>query len=104
MHATYWLIGCALCIASAGATAGTSVESQDMDDATHATVDSGSLHDGGSDVLGLTRGSSQRSPDTETPASTSSSGEHAGGVSTAVPVRAHQPHVGWQSLLPGSIQ
>ena len=103
MHATYWLIGCALCIASVGAIAGTSVEAQDMDDATHVTVDGGSLRDGGSDVLGLTRDSGQHSTSTETPASTSSSSDHANSIPTA-PARTHQTHVGWQSLLPGSIQ
>ncbi len=108
MYATHWLIGCTLCIVSVGAAATTSGEAQDTDGSAHAAVDGGSLRDGGSasgsDVLGLTRDSSQRSTGAETPAGTSSSGGDRASSAPASPARAHQAHVGWQSLLPGSIQ
>lgn len=105
MHSTHWIIGCALGIASIGVAATTAGESQDMDSSAHATLSGGTVHDGGSatgsDVLGLVR--DPRGSGVETPAETSGAGDRAGSVQTA-PARVRQTHLGWQSLLPGSIQ
>lgn len=106
MHSThYWLIGCALCIASMGVVAATTGDVQDGDSSAHSVTDGGVAHDGasGGDMLGVMRDSEQRNTGTETPANTSSTGDRAGSTRIS-PARAHQPHVGWQSLLPGSIQ
>ena len=104
MHATYWLIGCALCIVSVGVTATAAEGAQDMDSSAHTAIDIDNLHDSvsGSDVLGLTHDNGQRGTSSEAPSSASSSGGRAGNATT--PTRIRQPHVGWQSLLPGSIQ
>jgi hypothetical protein len=103
MHSTYWLIGCALCIASIGVAAATTGEAQDMDSSVHSAMEDGTAHDGGSDLLGVIRDSDQRNTGVESPASTSSTSNRGGSTPTA-PTRPHQPHLGWQSLLPGSIQ
>ncbi|MEO7071455.1 MAG: hypothetical protein ABI300_00110 [Rhodanobacter sp.] len=103
MHATHWLIGCGLCIASIGVMAAPSADTQDMDAPAHTSADPGSVRDGGttgSDVLSLghdtsAHGGVESTPDT--PASSSASGG-------STPTRARASHVGWQSLLPGSIQ
>ena len=107
MHPTFWLVGCALCTVSIGVAAATMGGTQDMDSSAHAVVDSGTQHEGssasGGDVLGAIRDSDQRGSGAHGPANPSSSGDRAGSV-PASPARPHQPHVGWQSLLPGSIQ
>ena len=103
MHCTYWLIGCALCIASIGVSAATTGEGQDVDSSAHSVMEDGPVHEGGSDLLGVLRDSDQRNTGGESPASTSSTSNRGGSAPTA-PNRPHQPHLGWQSLLPGSIQ
>lgn len=106
MHSThYWLIGCALCIASMGVAAATTGEAQDVDSSAHSVTDGGAAHEGasGGDMLGAMRDSEQHNAGTETPANPSSTGDRAGSARIS-PTHPHQPHVGWQSLLPGSIQ
>jgi hypothetical protein len=107
MRATYWLIGCALCIAGIGSAAGTSVDTQDMDGAPTATADSTSQHGGnasGGDALGLSRDCTPASGNGESSGTTTgANGDHSGGASSA-PTQTHRLHLGWQSLLPGSIQ
>jgi hypothetical protein len=104
MHATHWLLGCGLCIASFGVMAAPHVDTQDLDSSARTSVDSGSARDAGgttgNDVLGLGHDSNAHGGgiDAEAPASTSRSG------SGSAPARARSSHVGWQSLLPGSIQ
>jgi hypothetical protein len=107
MRATHWLIGCALCIAGIGSAAAASLETQDLDGSPHATIDNASPHDGntssGGDSLGLNR-DCPPSRNSDNSGSTSSNGnDHSGGGSSA-PVPTRRPHLGWQSLLPGSIQ
>lgn len=105
MHATHWLLGCGLCIASVGVMAAPQADTQDLDSSARASVDSGSARDAGgtgNDVLGLGHDTNAHGggvdAGSDAPASTGRSG---GG---SAPARARSSHVGWQSLLPGSIQ
>jgi hypothetical protein len=110
MRATLWLIGCALCIAGTSSVAAASLCAQDQDNASRAATDSTNPHDGGNsntngDALGLNRDGTPRSSSSDSSSSSSSnnSSDHSGGA-TPAPAPAHLPRLGWQSLLPGSIQ
>lgn len=104
MRAAYWLVGCTLCIAGIGGASAASVDSQDLENAPHTIIDSASAHDstlgGGGEATGLGRDCPSTSNDNS---ATGSGGGHSGGSSTT-PTPSHRPHLGWQSLLPGSIQ
>jgi len=106
MRATHWLVGFALCIAGIGSAAAASLESQDLDSTPHATIDSASPHDGntssGGDALGLNRDCPATSNSDNSNGTSNNGNDHSGGFSAPVPTR--RPHLGWQSLLPGSIQ
>lgn len=106
MKTAYWLVGCALCIAGVGSAAATSMEAQDTDGTLHAASDVVNAHDaGGGDAAGLSHDGTIRGG-SGNDAATSNGGNstgHSGGPSSA-PVHIRQPHLGWQSLLPGSIQ
>ena len=108
MRATYWLVGCALCIAGIGSAAATSLDTtQDLDSSSHAALDSSSPHDGntgsGGDALGLTRDCPPASSSDSSGSTSGNGSDHSGGASSA-PTPTRRPHLGWQSLLPGSIQ
>ncbi len=107
MRATHWLIGCALCIAGSGGAAATSLDTAQDLDPSHAALDSASLHDGntgsGGDALGLTRDCPPASS-SESSSGTSGNGSGRSGGASSVPTPTRRPHLGWQSLLPGSIQ
>jgi hypothetical protein len=105
MRAAYWLVGCTLCMAGIGGASAASVDSLDLDNSSHAIVDNASAHDSntsssGGDAAGLGRDCPSTSNDNS---GTSSGGGHSGG-SSSTPAPSHRPHLGWQSLLPGSIQ
>lgn len=108
MRATHWLIGCTLCIAGVGSVAATSLDSQDLDSSAHATTDSGA-HDSGSggDALGLNHGCPPHGTGGDASGSGRSGGgggsDHSGG-DALTPTPTRRLHLGWQSLLPGSIQ
>lgn len=106
MRATHWLIGCALCIAGIGGAAATSLDTTQDLDPSHAALDSASPHDGntssGGDALGLTRDCPPASSDSS--GSTSGNGSGRSGGASSAPTPTRRPHLGWQSLLPGSIQ
>lgn len=96
------LFGCLLALASAGPVAAMGVSSQDPI-APHATIDSGSHGGGGagSDASGTNRDCTL----------TGSAGDNVddndgggGGASAPSPRARHRSSLGWQSLLPGSIQ
>jgi hypothetical protein len=102
MRATHRIIGCILCLAFAGSAAAASLGAPEVDDAPHA-VTGPSLHDSSnSDAIGLSRDSSSVASD-PAPASSNNGSDRPGAASSA-PTRASRPHLGWQSLLPGSIQ
>lgn len=108
MRATHWLIGCALCVAGLGGAAATSVDAtQDLDSSSHATLDNASSHDASSnssgDVLGLNRDGPSAGSSDSTGGSSGNGSTRSGGASST-PAPARRPHLGWQSLLPGSIQ
>jgi hypothetical protein len=105
MRATYWIIGCTLCIAGIGSAAATNLETQDMD-SSRAAIDSASPRESngsGGDVLGLNRDSPPVGNSDSAGSLPTHGGDHSGGASPA-PAPARRPHLGWQSLLPGSIQ
>ncbi|WEN15012.1 hypothetical protein PY254_17565 [Rhodanobacter sp. AS-Z3] len=105
MRAANWLMGCALCIAGIGGVSAASVDSQDLDHSSRTLVDSASTHDSntssGGDAAGLGRDCPSSGSDNA--GTTSNSSSHSGGSSSA-PTPSRRPHLGWQSLLPGSIQ
>jgi hypothetical protein len=110
MRATLWLIGCTLCFAGTSSVTAASSCSQDQDSTSHTVADGTSARDGGStntngDALGLNRDGTARSSSTYTLNinSSNNSTDHSGGA-TLGPTPAHLPRLGWQSLLPGSIQ
>lgn len=111
MRATHWLMGFALCIAGIGSAAAASMDTQDMDGSSHASSESSSSHEtcgGGGDAIGVGRDCAQHSgaaDPAESPAgSVGNPHEHIGGAIVAPAPSQHPPHLGWQSLLPGSIQ
>ena len=110
MRTRHWLLGLILCLAGIGSVTATSVDTQDIDSSAHASADSaGSARESngsGGDALGLSR---------DRPSHSSSSGGDSSGGSTSrpsdrsgdagpPPSPVRQSHLGWQSLLPGSIQ
>lgn len=106
MRAHHWLIGCALCIAGIGSAAATSLDTQDLDGSPRAATDSTSTHDGnasGGDALGLARDCQPTSNSDHSGNISGNGGDHSGGASSA-PTQTRRLHLGWQSLLPGSIQ
>lgn len=106
MYATHFLVGCVLCLASIGAAAATSGESPDMgSSATHAAMGS-STHNTISTAAETPEANNTGDPDNP---GTGQGSALSGSANTpspgAVPVQhAPEHHVGWQSLLPGSIQ
>jgi hypothetical protein len=112
MRARLWLIGCALCVAGTSSVAAASLCAQDQDISSHAAADSSNPHDGANtnttgDALGLNRDGTPRSSSSDSSSSSSSSSnstDHSGSGAAVAPTPAHLPRLGWQSLLPGSIQ
>ena len=105
MRATHWILGCALCFAFMGSATAASLDTQSVDNATHAAT-SQAAHDsdgGGGDVIGTSHDSSAAS-NSDPAASTSRTGNDHSGAAASAPAPAPRPHLGWQSLLPGSIQ
>ncbi|CAM5632078.1 hypothetical protein [Rhodanobacter lindaniclasticus] len=105
MRATHRIIGCTLCLAFAGSAAAASLDSQSVDNGGHAAT-SQSAHDGddgvAGDVLGMNRGNSN--PGSSSTSGTARSSNDRSGAASSAPAPAPRPHLGWQSLLPGSIQ
>jgi hypothetical protein len=115
MSARHWMIGCLIGLAGIGSAMATDMDTRDITAGSHGAADS-SAHDAGStsggDALGLNRDcpSSRHSSDNDTndvSDSRSSGGaaggsEHGGRISA--PTSARPAALGWQSLLPGSIQ
>jgi hypothetical protein len=107
MRATHWLIGCALCIAGIGGVSAASVDAtQDLDSSSHAAIDGSSARDAntsGGDALGLSRDCPPASS-SDSSGGTSGNGSGRSGGASSAPTPTRRPHLGWQSLLPGSIQ
>lgn len=107
MRVRHWLFGCAVCFAGIGTAAATSVDGRDLDGSAHAAGDASGASETNTsgDLLRLNREASPRSANGESANSHSASGDRTG-PDTSAPAHApqQQPHLGWQSLLPGSIQ
>jgi hypothetical protein len=105
MRATHRIIGCTLCLAFAGSAAAASLDCQSVDNGGRAAA-SQSANSGsggiGADVLGMNRGNS--SPGTSSTSGAVRSSNDRSGAASSAPAPAPRPHLGWQSLLPGSIQ
>ena len=98
------LFGCVFALASVGTASAMGVSTQDPT-APHATIDSGS-HDGGgaaSDASSTNRDCTLPGPAGDS-ADDSDGGGGGGSAPTAHPRASHHSSLGWQSLLPGSIQ
>jgi hypothetical protein len=110
MRVRHLLFGCAVCFAGIGTAAATSVDARDLDGSARTASDNSGAPDGGSsggDALRVNRDGSARgtSGDGSTSGSRGTSSDRSANEGNA-PLRApqQQPHLGWQSLLPGSIQ
>lgn len=111
MRVKHWLIGCVICFAGIGGAAATNVDSRELDSSLHGNGDSSSSRDSsnssepGSSEPGLVHDSAPHSTgnDSRKGVSNSSVPDRSAG-DIAPPAHAQQPHLGWQSLLPGSIQ
>lgn len=99
-----FLIGCALCVGSIGAASATDADTQDLTSMQRSVDSASSNHDGGGnssgDALGLPRDASPSAGS----AASSPSNENCPGVNPVPAPRSHRANLGWQSLLPGSIQ
>jgi hypothetical protein len=106
MLAKHWLIGFAMCLAGMGSASASSRSTQDLDNATHVATDSTSAHDDGGAIGDVVTSSARAIPPRvishDSHGSVPASSDHSGGGdSTPAPARQR---LGWQSLLPGSIQ
>ena len=106
MRATYRLIGCALCIAGIGGAAATNLDTHDLDGSPQAMIDSVGSHGGGSssDTTGLGRDCPPADNSGRSTGTSGSSQDRSSGGASSTSSPPHRPHLGWQSLLPGSIQ
>lgn len=108
MRATHRIIGFALCLAVMGPVAAASLDTQGADDNGNGTRASTSrtTHDGdciAGDVIGTGRDGGAIGSGDATNSTSHNSNDRSGAASSA-PAPAPRPHLGWQSLLPGSIQ
>jgi hypothetical protein len=111
MSARHWLIGCLIGLAGVGSAMATDMDTRDATAGSHSAVD-GSARDAtassGGDVLGLNRDSSSSRHGSDNDGSdaddhgSGGGSEHGGRISA--PTSAQPTTLGWQSLLPGSIQ
>jgi hypothetical protein len=99
-----FLLGCLLCVGSVDAASAMDADAQDLTSMQRSVDASSNSHDGsgsssGGDALGLSREGGSPS----NPASSSSSDNCPSQAPAAAP-RGRRANIGWQSLLPGSIQ
>lgn len=111
MRVKHWLIGCAICFAGIGGAAATNADSRELD---------GSMHGNGDTVSARDSNNSSEPGIANEPVLSHDNASHSGGYSrksasgsgtadhsstdAVPPARTQQTHLGWQSLLPGSIQ
>lgn len=104
MRVNHWLIGCAICFVGIGSAAATTADSREMDNTLRGNGDS-SAHDSSNGAEpGLARDNTTHSASSYSHKGAPASGsDHTSG--DIAPATHTQPaHLGWQSLLPGSIQ
>ena len=103
MRAIHQFIGCALCIAGIGSATAANLDVQDLGNAPHATSNSSPRDNSNSvDVPESNRDLTPASSDSAD--SSSRHGNTRSGGATPAPAPTQRTHLGWQSLLPGSIQ
>lgn len=113
MSARHWMIGCLIGLAGMGSAMATDMDARDITAGSHSATDSNARDTGGTsggDALGLNRdcpssrhGSDNDTSDADSHGSGAGGGsEHGGRISA--PTSARPATLGWQSLLPGSIQ
>ena len=105
MRAIRQILGSALCVAVVGSAAAATLDAQGMDLVTPG-VSSPSSHDSdstGGDATRTSHDSSGPSSRSSTTSSPSHNGNNRSATASSAPTPA-RPHLGWQSLLPGSIQ
>ncbi|HET6807291.1 MAG TPA: hypothetical protein VFH59_17795 [Frateuria sp.] len=95
MGLTRCLFGSLLALASVGTASAMGATTQNAP-TPHATIDSGSHDGGGGDVSTANRDCTLPGP--------ADSSDDGGGGTTPHPRASHHSSLGWQSLLPGSIQ
>jgi len=99
-----FLFACVLSVGGIGAASAMDADTQELGSMQRVgTVDSGSSHEvsgNGGDALGVPHDSAQQ----PSPASSSSSENCPTGGSSSGAQRSRRISLGWQSLLPGSIQ
>ena len=85
-----------------GTALAASTDTRDVDSSTHA----GSSRDnaGGGDALGLAHEGTSHSTNSDNGGSNSESSSERSEAAATAPATPHRSHLGWQSLLPGSIQ
>ncbi|MFK2877461.1 hypothetical protein [Rhodanobacter hydrolyticus] len=113
MSARHWMIGCLIGLAGMGSAMASDLGARDITATSRPAADS-NAHDaggnGGADALGLNRdcpashrGSDADNGDADARGNGTAGGsEHGGRISA--PTTAKPATLGWQSLLPGSIQ
>jgi len=105
MRITHWLVGCALCLAGVGSAAAVQLDARGGDSSMHTTVADSSAHDDGNRVSDDAPAPTADDPARDTSAAGSHrNGNDRSGGTTPAPTHPSRLHLGWQSLLPGSIQ
>ena len=105
MSVRKFLFGCVLCVGSVGAASAMDADGQDLGALQHSLDSSINTHDGagnnasGGDALGISR---ENTTPSNSPSSSSS--DNCPNANQATPPRNRRANLGWQSLLPGSIQ
>lgn len=114
MHATHCLIGCMmgglLCVACAGTATAGSMDPAELGGSSHAAIGTDGPHDGtlsggaDSDAPAAVTGDVHNTAGDTGDAPPAKSSDSRGTPASAAPHRGRVHHLGWQSLLPGSIQ
>ena len=117
MSARHWMIGCLIGLAGMGSAMATDMDARDITTGSHGAVDSNARDAGstsGGDALGLNRDcpSSRHGSDNETSDASDTDSRGSGGAAggserggrISAPASARPAALGWQSLVPGSIQ
>lgn len=101
MRAIHQLIGCTLCIVGIGSAMAANLDVQELASAPHAASNSSS-RDSSTSIDVPTPNREAAPASSESPGR--SSGNDRSGSATPAPAPTPRTHLGWQSLLPGSIQ
>ena len=105
MNVKHWFIGCVVGLAGVGATLTVHADQADLAASTHVSPDRGTR------IVADTDGAcpARECPPTDEAAGNDASrtdtrSNRSGGGSATPPTSGRRSHLGWQSLLPGSIQ